>query len=166
MLRTLYLVRHAKASLDTATQSDYDRPLNDRGERDAPNMGLRLREKGANPQMVLASAARRTTQTAKRIATAMRLPDDHISLTKDLYQSSPESIARQINGVDATVTELMIIAHNPGITELSNQLSDAFRVDNMPTCGVVGVRAEAADWREFWEAAKEVFLFEYPKKGG
>ena len=166
MLRTLYLVRHAKAALPTAAQPDYDRPLNERGERDAPNMGLRLRELGASPQQVLASAARRTIQTARHLAAALRLPAEAVQLIKDLYQSTPESIARQINGVDAAVTELMVVGHNPGITDLANGLSGAFRVDDMPTCGVVGVRAEAADWREFWDAAKEVFLYEWPKKVG
>jgi phosphohistidine phosphatase SixA len=56
------------------------------------------------------------------------------------------------------------VAHNPGITEFVNQLSPAFSIDNMPTCGVVGAHFDAEQWNEFNKAEKEVFLFEYPKK--
>lgn len=56
-----------------------------------------------------------------------------------------------------------VFSHNPGITDFVNSLTDAIRVDNVPTCGVFAVRVKAASWADFRKAEKEFLFFDYPK---
>ena len=67
-MKNLYLIRHAKSSWDDPLQDDFDRPLNDRGMRDAPRMGKRLKEKDLHPDMILSSPANRALSTCMQIA--------------------------------------------------------------------------------------------------
>ena len=71
MKRTLVLIRHAKSSWSNPGEADFERPLNDRGERDAPRMGARLKELKIKPDLIVCSPAKRAKQTAKRIADAV-----------------------------------------------------------------------------------------------
>jgi len=162
--KTIVLIRHAKSSWSDPSQSDFDRPLNERGEHDAPMMGERLRKWRLLPDIIVCSSARRTRQTAKRIAAAIGFDKDAIRREENLYHCTPDTIASVIRSLDDAVTIAFIVAHNPGITDFVNQLSDMFRIDNMPTCGIVAATLQTAHWADFSQAEKEVFLFEYPKK--
>lgn len=164
MQRTLVLIRHAKSSWDNATQKDFDRPLNERGEADAPEMGKRLKNLGVVPDLIIASTAKRAKQTAKKIADAIGYDKEKIQWEEKLYHCVPAVFEDVIYGIKDKVKTVFIVAHNPGITDFVNQLSDAFVIDDMPTCGVVGAHLKVAEWNEFSKAKKEVFLFEYPKK--
>lgn len=164
MKKQVFIIRHAKSSWVDMMQGDYERPLNERGENDAPLMGKRLKELGIKPDIIIASAAKRTRQTAKRIAKAMNFDKDKIVLQERIYHCESSMLEKVISEIDDTVNTAFIIAHNPGITYFVNELSDLFRIDNMPTCGVIGARFEADKWMDFGNAKKEVFLFEYPKK--
>jgi len=163
-MKQLFLIRHAKSDWANPMQSDFDRPLNERGERDASMMGKQLRELNIHPDAIIASSARRTRQTAKRIAKALDFPKEKIQLQERFYHCESETFLNTINDIDDSLNTVFIIAHNPGITYFVNSLSPLFQIDNMPTCGVAGVRFDAGSWKEFTTAKKEVFLFEYPKK--
>ena len=78
MQRRLVMIRHAKSSWANPLQSDFERPLNDRGKTEAPEMGEKLKELGVLPDLVISSSAKRTRQTAKRIATATGYDPDGI----------------------------------------------------------------------------------------
>jgi phosphohistidine phosphatase len=164
MQRTLVLIRHAKSSWGNLTQSDFERPLNERGEHDAPIIGKRLKELGLEPDLVIASTAKRAKQTAKKIADATAYDKDDIQWVEKLYHCMPPVFEEIIYGIGDKVKTVFIVAHNPGITQFANKLSDSFSIDNMPTCGAVAARMDAAHWNEFNKVKKEVFLFEYPKK--
>ena len=164
MQRTLVIIRHAKSSWDSLTQSDFDRPLNERGETDAPLMGKRLKDLNMRPDLIIASTAKRTKQTAKKIAEAIGYDKDDIQWEEKLYHCIPAVFEEVVYGINDKVKTVFIVAHNPGITQFVNQLSASFRIDNMPTCGAVGARMDIAEWNEFNKAKREVILFEYPKK--
>ena len=164
MQRTLVLIRHAKSSWDNLTQSDFERPLNERGEHDAPMMGKRLKELGLEPDLIIASTAKRAKQTAKKIADAIAYDKDDIQWEEKLYHCIPAIFEEVIYGIKDKVKTVFIVAHNPGITQFVNQLSPSFSLDDMPTCGAVAAHLDAAHWNEFSIVKKEVFLFEYPKK--
>jgi len=164
MQRTLVMIRHAKSSWTTIGEKDFDRPLNDRGKEDAPKMGERLKKMNIIPDLIIASTAKRAKQTAKKIAEAIGYDEEKIQWEEKLYHCGPAEFEGVIYQVDDNVKTTFIIAHNPGITEFVNQLSPAFNIDNMPTCGAVGAYMETDHWNEFPTAKRNVFLFEYPKK--
>lgn len=164
MKRTLVLIRHAKSSWANPLQSDFERPLNERGREDAPEMGKRLKKAGIVPDLIISSSAKRTRQTAKRIAEEVGYDNNKITWEEKLYHCIPSVFEEIIQGIDKRVKTAFIVGHNPGITGFANQLSPEFAVDNMPTCGVVGVQIDAEEWNDFPIAKRKVFLFEYPSK--
>lgn len=164
MERTLVMIRHAKSSWANPLQSDFERPLNDRGEKDAPMMGEKLKKQNIIPDLVIASTAKRAKQTAKKIAKALDYDESKILWQEKLYHCIPSVFEEILYEVDDSIKTVFIVAHNPGITEFVNELSGQFHLDNMPTCGIVGAKFEAEQWNEFSRTNKTVFLFEYPKK--
>lgn len=162
--RRLYMIRHAKSSWKNPLQSDFERPLNERGEADAPEMGERLKKMNIMPDLIIASTAKRAKQTAKKIAKAIGYDIDAIKWYEKLYHCIPLVFEEVLYEIDDSVKTVFIVAHNPGITEFVNELSDSFYTDNMPTCGVVGAEMEMKHWNEFSRVNKKVILFEYPKK--
>lgn len=162
--RKLFMIRHAKSSWKNPLQSDYERPLNDRGEADAPMMGERLKKLNIQPDLIISSTAKRAAQTAKNIAATMGYSGDDIKWYDKLYHCIPAVFEEVLYEVDDNVQTVFIVAHNPGITQFVNELSPSFQTDNMPTCGIVGVEFELKTWNEFSRVEKSVILFEYPKK--
>src|SRR5215217_1241963 len=128
MKRRLVLIRHAKSSWTNPLQSDFDRPLNDRGNHDAPVMGKRLKDKGIIPDLILASTAKRAAQTAKKIASAIGYPEEKITWLDKLYHCNSSVFDEVIDLIDDKVNTVFIVAHNPGITEYASALSPSFRI--------------------------------------
>lgn len=157
MTRQIFLIRHAKSSWANPMQSDFDRPLNERGEHDAPIMAKRLKDLNVMPDLIIASAAKRTRQTARRIAKELGYDKEKIDLQERIYHCESEMLNRVIREIDKDVNTAFIVAHNPGITSFVNNLSDLFNIDNMPTCGIVGAKFEAVSWEDF-STAKKVFI--------
>jgi len=162
--KRIVVIRHAKSSWSNPLQSDFERPLNERGEHDAPLMGKRLRELNILPQLIIASSAKRAKQTAKRIAGAIDYDKELIRLEDKLYHCTPSTLEEVIYELDDSLTTVCIVAHNPGITEFVNELSESFRTDNVPTCGIIVAEINTQRWSDFKSASKRVLLFEYPKK--
>lgn len=162
--RRLFMIRHAKSSWKNPLQSDYDRPLNDRGNNDAPAMGERLKNLGiTRPDLVISSTAKRAEQTAKKIARSIGYDIDAIKWYEKLYHCIPAVFEEVLYEVDDHVKTVFIVAHNPGITQFVNEMSSDFHTDNMPTCAVVGTEFALKHWNEFSRVDKKVFLFESPK---
>ena len=162
-MKQLFVVRHAKSSWDTAGQSDFERSLNERGHRDAPQMALRLLKSGIPLDALVSSPANRTLTTAEYFAEVFDFKKKGIVTVERLYHASAETI------YDVITKELKdrwdcvaIVSHNPGITYFANSLG-VVELDNMPTCGVIGVEADIEHWHQFREAKKRFFLFDYPK---
>ncbi len=164
MQRTLVMIRHAKSSWVNPLQSDFERPLNERGKREAPEMAAKLKQAGISPDLVICSTAKRTRQTAKRICEVLGYDMANVRWEEKLYHCIPSVFEELLYEVDEKVNTVFIIAHNPGITEFVNQLSPAFSIDNMPTCGITCAHFDTDEWNMFNSADKEVFLFEYPDK--
>jgi len=164
MQRTLILIRHAKSSWADPLQSDFDRPLNERGKAEAPEMGKVLDKIGIKPDLIISGTAKRTRQTAKRIAAEVGYDTEHFKWEEKLYHCISSVFEEVINDIPGNIKTVFIIAHNPGITDFVNHLSPDFIIDNMPTCGVVGMHMEAEEWSNFSIEKRKVFLFEYPGK--
>jgi phosphohistidine phosphatase len=164
MQRTLVMIRHAKSSWANPLQSDFERPLNERGKREAPEMANKLKQAGIAPDLVICSTAKRTRQTAKRICEVLGYDLAHVKWEEKLYHCIPSVFEELLYEVGDKVKTVFIIAHNPGITEFVNHLSPAFSIDNMPTCGIACAHFDSAEWNMFPLVEKEVFLFEHPEK--
>jgi phosphohistidine phosphatase len=129
----LALVRHAKSDWSSPGLADHDRPLNGRGERDAPVMAARLADEGFDPDVILSSTALRARTTAQAFADEFGLPVD---LQPQLYAASGSTLLAAVSDAGATgVASVMLVAHNPGITDLAYALSQE-RIQHMPTCAI------------------------------
>lgn len=164
MQRRLLMIRHAKSSWSNPMQSDFDRPLNSRGRRDAPDMGERLKEMNVVPDIIYSSTAKRAKATAIKIAKVFGIKEEQIVWYDKLYHCIPSVFEEVIYEIDDNVKTAFIVAHNPGITDFANDLSSQFKIDNVPTCGIVGASFDANEWNDFNRVNKQVFLFDYPKK--
>ncbi len=164
MKRRIVLIRHAKSSWANPLQSDYDRPLNDRGLHDAPDMGKRLRKKEIIPDLIIASTAKRAAQTARLIATAVDYDIKKVEWLDKLYHCISSVFVEVINTLDDAVKTVFIVAHNPGVSEFAAEsFAKGIQIDHMPTCGVAGIELEAEHWYEYNSVERKVFLFDYPK---
>jgi phosphohistidine phosphatase len=161
-LKTLILIRHAKSSWAIPDQSDFDRPLNERGRRDAPDMAKRLLEKKFSIDLIIYSPAVRTTETMHTFQKALNLDARKCLSKDDLYLAPSFVIAETIAQLDEKINTVILIGHNPGITEFANSLTNA-RTDNMPTCSIFTVQSACETWTEFDSSKKEFLFFDYPK---
>ncbi len=160
-MKTLYLARHAKSSWKHPELSDIERPLNKRGKRDAPIIGNLLKEKGVKPDLLISSPAARARKTALTIAEIIDYPKNKILIDVKIYESSPTELINIIQGLDDKYNSVMMFGHNPGFTMLNNYLTESF-IDNIPTCGVVGIRFNSS-WKKVEGASGKAILFIYPK---
>ena len=161
-MKTLILVRHAKSSWEDLSQSDFDRPLNERGKKDAPVMAERLKEKEITPDLFVSSPAKRARKTARIFAEAFGKEKKEVVLVEGLYEASLQAFESTVAGLNDEAGVVVLFAHNPGITQYGNTLSNV-RIDDMPTCGVFAVAADTGRWADFKEATKKFLFFDYPK---
>ncbi|MCF6525730.1 histidine phosphatase family protein [Streptomyces sp. JJ36] len=118
--RSIVLLRHAKA--DWPDVADHDRPLADRGRKDAPLVGEWLTDHGIAPELTLCSTAARTRETWKLLAP--KLPRRPKTVYEDrLYEASPGEIIALLNEVPDEVGELLVVGHNPGMQAVADLLS-------------------------------------------
>lgn len=162
-MKTLTILRHAKSSWDSPSLADSERPLNDRGERDAPLMAERIHRAGIRPSLILSSHAVRAWTTARVVAAELRYPLEFLQRDKDLYLASRERLLDIISRQDEGFNNLMIVGHNPGLTDLVNYLVPG-TTGNLPTCGVVSIAIDSDTWELRGDVSKELLLYDYPKK--
>ncbi len=161
-MKSLLLVRHAKSDWGDTGLDDIDRPLSDRGKRDAPAMAHRLLDKKIKIDGFYSSPAKRAARTAKIFAKEFGKKKDKIIFKEALYLASPEAFFDVIISADNECDSIAVFSHNNGITEFANLLTDT-RVDNIPTCGIFAIKADCDSWKKFKEASKEFWFFDFPK---
>jgi phosphohistidine phosphatase len=162
-MKQLILLRHAKSSWKNSTLDDADRPLADRGERDAPRMAARLKNRGAHPTLLLTSPARRALRTAEIVGLALGLGAAQLRTVPELYLASPEDIRGVLAAQDDKHDCVLVVGHNPGLTELVNELLPGLALDNLPTTGVVGMELATAHWRTAARMSGRLEYLDYPK---
>lgn len=162
MGKRITLIRHAKSDWNHPELSDFDRPLNKRGEHDAPFMGGKLNELKIDFDLVLASPAKRAFTTANAICNEIGYNSETIDFRPDLYLAAASEMMDIIEAVDVSHQHIAIVAHNPGLTTLANVLGSQ-RIDNVPTCGIVMLEADIAHWSELKSGCARTIAFLYPK---
>ena len=135
-MKILTLVRHAKSDWKNSTLTDRQRPLNKRGERDAPVMGRRIVDHGIRPSLIIVSPAVRAWTTATLIAREINYPFEFLQREDALYLASLDDLLAAVMAQDDGFNSLMVVAHNPGLTQFADYLSPGITA-NLPTAGVV-----------------------------
>jgi phosphohistidine phosphatase len=162
-MKSLLLIRHAKSSWDFNVD-DFERPLNERGNKNAPEMAKRLSKKDVKIDAFVSSPAKRALSTATYFAEEYGKKVKNIIIVPALYNAAAESFYTAIEDLDDDDKTVAIFSHNPGISEFANSLTDT-RIDDMPTCAVFAVKVDIKKWKDFREAKKDFWFFDYPKAG-
>jgi phosphohistidine phosphatase len=163
-MKNLTLVRHAKSSWDHPELDDFHRPLKKRGRQNAPDMGERLRKQEVRPDRVLLSPAVRARETADLLLPPLKLAQENVLLEESIYEATCDTLLELLRSQPDGIDHLMLIGHNPGLTELWNLLGDE-PVDNIPTCGVFAlVFPDLGSWRGLQPHSGETAFIDYPKK--
>jgi phosphohistidine phosphatase len=161
-MKTLFLIRHAKSSWDDTALPDKDRPLSDRGRRDAPKMGKRLAKRDVKPDLILSSPARRALTTAEIIAKKLDYKRKNIVVEDRLYSGAVHDLLNVVQKLGDKLERVMLFGHNPELTELAHRLSS--EITHMPTCAVAEFMFSAKSWSNIGKAKLAKVALDYPKK--
>ena len=144
-MKTLLLLRHAKSSWKDTTLEDHERPLNERGKKDAPVMGEYLKNKNLAPDLIISSTAKRAKDTSKLVAKYCRYNKD-IQSSKSLYGTSIKDYLNTIGGIAKEYDRVLLIGHNPVLEEvLETVTGEQIR---MKTCSLVHISLPIKFWKE------------------
>jgi len=144
-MRHLILIRHANASAGAMRGGDYERPLDAKGSEEAAEMGRRLAARGLRADRILSSAAVRALATARVIAEGIGYSPERVESDEDLYCASAEKLLGTIQEIPDPVGHAVLVAHNPGISELAAWLTGESAIA-LPTCAVVRIEIDAGEW--------------------
>lgn len=161
--RVLTLIRHAKSSSDDPRINDIDRPLNDRGQRDAPEMARRLAGRREYPDHVMASSARRARETALVLAQGVGFPEADIHFERSLYLADTSQLLSTIQKLPDRARDVWLVGHNPDLTDLANLLAGP-HTDNLPTCAVLRMGFGNIPWQEVQAGSGHLLVHDTPKK--
>lgn len=161
-MKTLTILRHAKSSWDHTGLADHDRPLNDRGERDAPEMGERMKAAGIRPSLILSSTAVRAWETARIVARAMGYPAEFLQRDTALYHAGVNRLFDILSAQDNGFNSIMIVGHNPGLTDFANAFIPNL-TGNIPTAGYVSLLIDAEGWNLKNRQSARLIKYDYPK---
>ena len=162
-MKTLFLVRHAKSSWENQGLPDNERPLNERGQQDAPRMGKRLASRGVKPDILISSPAVRAYSTAVKIAAEIGYQKDDIQTKAKLYFEGTSGILEIIRSLKSRINTAMLFGHNPTMTEAVNILAQT-TIGNVPTCGIAEIQFDVESWQDVDKGLGTMQLFDYPKR--
>jgi len=165
-MKTIAIIRHAKSSWTNANLRDHDRPLNARGERDAPIMAKHLLNNEYQINKIVTSTAKRAEQTAKSFADLHQVTSDNFYTSPNLYHAGIGDWITVLEEYwhlvdDSQESLIAFYAHNPGITNIINWLCDE-NLFNVPTCGcaIIGFQD---DLERIDSGVAQLIHYFYPK---
>lgn len=161
-MKRLYVLRHAKSDWSDPALDDHDRPLNARGERAAALMAIYLVQRDANPGLVLCSTARRAQQTLGFVRERLD-GEPRVLIERGLYLAGRTALAERIAQVEETESSVLLIGHNPGLTELVAWL-DADAHADMPTAALASLALRVDRWSDLTRGAAELEDYALPKR--
>lgn len=163
MNKQLLIIRHAKSAWPEDVSSDFDRPLEKRGETEADNLGHFLKKENILPDFVVCSAAKRTRKTWKIINKVLCLPEDKISLTDQIYEASYKDIFKLTTELDNKHQLVAIVGHNPGVSDIINYFLGKPLI-SLPPAGTVLLEFPFNDWKMLSSGTAEVKTVYRPEK--
>ncbi|MEO5642582.1 MAG: histidine phosphatase family protein [Bacteroidia bacterium] len=160
-MKTLYLVRHAKSSWNIEGITDIDRPLNDRGYKDAHDMAKRVNKK-VHPGILVSSPAIRAASTALIFARHFDKSAAGIQLHPLLYDTNVKQYVQVISSLADEHSTAFLFGHNPIITETANLLGGMHLIE-MATAGIVGIEFEVMTWKKVHGSLGRMILYDFPR---
>ncbi len=142
--------------------ADFDRKLSRRGSKDISAIGKFLKRRGISTDLIISSPALRAQETTEKIADAIAY-HNKIYYMKELYLAQAEAIMNLITHQDNDVESLMVVAHNPGITDIANWLGD-IAILKMPSGSIVSLTFDTDKWSDIETHKGVVDFFVYPKQ--
>jgi len=145
-------------------KKDFDRKLSDRGKRDAPRMGKRLKEKDVCAGLMVSSPAKRAFSTARRMGKVLQYDKAQIKTDERLYHADEEAILSVVRELKDKHDAVMLFGHNPGLTDFVNSFQTGeLDLDNLPTCGIVAFQLDIESWKDAAWGKGKILFFDYPK---
>lgn len=161
-MKTLLIIRHAKSDT-TFWGNDFERPLNERGKKDAPVIAERIKDRNICIDVFISSPAKRAKKTAELFFEELGTDKNGIDFISALYHATEEIFYDVVAGINDAFSTAALFSHNPGISNFVNGVTETIRIDNMPTCGVFALQAHCNSWKEFKKSKKDFLFFDYPK---
>ena len=162
-MKTLYLCRHAKSSWADPGMDDFDRPLNDRGIRNAPQMAGIFKKRGEPVDIIVSSPANRAQTTARFFVQELAIPADRLRFERVIYDAERSTLMRVVQRLPDSAQRAMLFGHIPGFTELVDHLCDT-GVGDLPTCGMVRIDLPVNEWKMVSREIGTLVWFDYPKR--
>ncbi|MBC7540227.1 MAG: histidine phosphatase family protein [Bacteriovorax sp.] len=149
-MKQLLLIRHAKSSWEDTTLDDLDRPLNNRGKKEAALLARLIKTKGLSPQLIISSPAKRARKTAKKIAKELKYPKKKIEINNIVFPGSVSKMVELIDSIDTKLDQVFIVGHSPCLLDLGNYLSGS-KIEKLPTSGIILINFRIKSWKEITE---------------
>lgn len=160
-MKHFYFVRHAKSSWDDPSLPDHQRPLNARGEREAPIMGALLQQRGVQPQLIIASPAVRAQRTATLFAERLGYPVAEIYTEGKLYEATIDEVIDVLESTPDEVDCVLFFGHNMAFTYVAYHFGNA--IENLPTSGVISLESTATRWLDVHPSNTRIMAIDFPK---
>lgn len=163
MKRTVILVRHGKACSPDAFEKDIDRVLAKRGVNDGYKVAREVMKSGIIPEVMLTSPAARASHSALIFARAMKTGSDKVRVIDEMYHGAGEKMLEEISLLADDIKTVALFAHNPGITDLAENLTGG-AVNFLPTTGVAIINYRSEKWSDIYKTGSTDFNFIFPKE--
>lgn len=162
MAKQLIVVRHGKSDWAESGMSDFDRPLNHRGHKNAVEMAERMSRRSLIPGLIVSSPAKRALTTAQHFSTVWNMPNQNIQREPSIYEANTTALLKVVNKLNNDFDRIALFGHNPGLTDFINYLADA-HVYNLPTAAVSVIDFPFDDWLLISKHTGSLLLFDSPK---
>ncbi|MEE4379004.1 MAG: histidine phosphatase family protein [Candidatus Competibacteraceae bacterium] len=166
MSRQLLILRHAKSDWDNEVLTDFDRPLAERGKKDAPRMGAWLHEQGLIPDYVVSSPAKRAKQTVRKVCKELGIADAEIHWEPRIYEASRYTLGQVLADCPAQAQRVLLVGHNPGLENLLAFLCDSVPLSAdgklLPTATVAQL-AMPEDWSQLDPSTAQLLQLTRPR---
>lgn len=160
-MKTLFIVRHAKASKEPEFHIDHERPLTERGKSDAKLVAQTLKKEKWVPEFCIASTARRAQKTARIFHEEWGIQKE-LELETLIYEASVSDLIHVLRALPDSEKKVAIFGHNPGFTGLIGALSHSF-VEHLPTSGVAIIEFKLDTWKMIGSQTGKLVRFVHPK---
>lgn len=164
-MKTLFLVRHAKAASQEPETQDIDRSLTKGGRKDARRMAKKLLKKALIPQLIISSTAKRALKTARIFANEFNYSVDTILSSNTIYEhpqeSGEEALLAIIRGIDEQYQSVMIIGHDPLMSDFAKFVQKSFR-EKFPAGSVLALEFPIDSWSQLARGKGNIKFFDYP----
>jgi len=162
-MKEVIFVRHAKSDWGNESLKDIDRHLSERGYNDAYFLSEWFAENQKAPSLIISSTATRALNTALIFARSMDFNMEGFRINKKIYEASVDTLVSILKQQDGKSSSVMMCGHNPGFTNICNELSEEMFFDNVPTCGIVSMTFNILDWSGIELKKGKLNYYKFPK---